>query len=76
MMNDRYKMDAEIEMYLKDLLALTWNLSLEYAKGNKDSWKVKQYWAKVNNNKYKIAKRINQLKTEISILKIGKNDEK
>lgn len=66
--------DAEAQMYLDDILALTWNLSKDYALGNKDTYKVKQNWAKLNNSKYKLYKMIDRLKQNISITKINNHE--
>lgn len=56
------EMDAEIDIYLNNILANQWNLAMEYAKDNRNEFKVKEYRAKIYNNKYKIAKKIDAMK--------------
>ncbi len=52
------KNDAEIEMYIDNMLACQWNLSREYSKENSDEHKMKELRAKINKYKYKIAKKV------------------
>lgn len=68
-------MDAEVEMYLNEILSLNWKLAQEYTKPENQRIKptIDKYWARLNSAKYKIAKRINCLKREIDILKINQN---
>lgn len=43
----RYPIRADIKHYLDQLLAIQWNLSLEYNSPNPDKFKMKQYRAKI-----------------------------
>lgn len=60
-------MDAEIEVYLNDMLACQWNLSREYFLEHPDEQRMKQLRAKIYSNKHKIAKRIDGLKKGILV---------
>lgn len=76
MNNERYKMDAEIDMYLNEMLSLNWYLSRQYLKPENQRIKptIDKCWAKINSNKSKIARKIERLKQEINRKNILSNN--
>lgn len=60
-------MDAEINIYLEDMMSCQWNLSREYFLDIPNEYTMKRLRAKIYSDKHKIAKRIDGLKKGILI---------